>query len=649
MNMHSQYTISLPPITPHSKLKNEEYCKVNRPDIYNIINQYNGDTYIEKLYNLYYNSPSHQCQFCGSSTKFVNFSKGYAKYCSSGCASKDPNTKDKKLMTMRNRYGVDNPSQMEGNRDKVKSTLKSKYGDEKFNNRKKYEDTCIKIYGTAYPSQLEEIQNKICHTNINKYGVPYGLANKDIIKKADETYDLVYGGRGNKSNIILNKVKDTCKEKYGVDSYSQTDEYKQRVKDTCKEKYGVDSYSQTDEYKQRVKDTCREKYGVDSYSQTDECKQRVKDTCREKYGVDSYLQTDECKQRCDELYRQRILSKYTDINYIFEKDGCVYYNMSCGGCNQCNRGSYDVKSSNVSDRRRHNLIICPYINPFSKINNTSIEDFVKKILNKYNIEYICNDRTILKGKELDIYIPDKHLAIECNGIYWHSTARSDKNRHIDKYNMCKNIGIQLLTLWEDQIRTMPDKITSMIESKLGIYSKTIYARSCVVKEINTADCNSFTEKYHIQGKINGKVRIGLYHGNELVSIMLFGKGRNCMKSKDTWELYRYCCKTGYHIVGGASKLFSYFIKKYHPCNIISFSSNDISSGKLYKILGFHQVSTTIGYWYIDSAFHRYHRYAFSKYNLIKKGYNPNKTESEIMKENGYFKIFDSGQTKWERI
>ena len=101
------------------------------------------------------------------------------------------------------------------------------------------------------------------------------------------------------------------------------------------------------------------------------------------------------------------------------------------------------------------------------------------------------------------------------------------------------------------------------------------------------------------------------------------------------------------MIGGCSKLFSYFVKKYSPNKIISFSSNDISEGELYKRLGFTFDHETIGYWYVDKNMKRHHRYSFTKKMLVKRGFDPNLSERQIMSQLNYYRIYDSGQKKWE--
>ena len=148
---------------------------------------------------------------------------------------------------------------------------------------------------------------------------------------------------------------------------------------------------------------------------------------------------------------------------------------------------------------------------------------------------------------------------------------------------------------------------------------------------------------HIQGKSSGSIKYGLYYNNELVSVMTF------LIQKKSIKLVRFCNKRNYQIVGGASKLFNHFIKTYNPDKIISYSSNDISDGGLYKLLRFNTNNKiSNAYWYVEhGSLIRYHRESFQKSNLKKMGYNVDElTEYQIMDDLPYFRIHDCGIMTW---
>lgn len=79
------------------------------------------------------------------------------------------------------------------------------------------------------------------------------------------------------------KLKETNKEKYGVEYYSQHEDRNEKVKNTSIERYGVDHYSKTKEYRNKYSKTCLEKFGfVNPFMDTE----RIKSFFIESYGVD---------------------------------------------------------------------------------------------------------------------------------------------------------------------------------------------------------------------------------------------------------------------------------------------------------------------------------------------------------------------------
>jgi very-short-patch-repair endonuclease len=499
---------------------------------------------------------------------------------------------------------------------------------------------------------------------------PQGRCNERFIKKNfPEEYKKILLCFGDKFaeklyNYLYNSPSHICpvcgKETpfrtiiYGYSEYCSVEcSYKcelrnEKIKNTCLNKYGVENVSQNDTIKQKKKETVTRNYGgVGFASKT--IKEKASQTLFENHGVTNPYQINRVRENAHKKYYEKFLkenplvlsiSTFPNIEYI-----CKCNNKNC---NKCGKKQFTISNIAYNNRKYSDSELCTILSPedSSKYKNTSIEIFIKSLLDKYNINYQTNVRNIIYPYELDIYIPEKKIAIECNGVYWHSDKNKEKNYHYNKYSECKEKGIQLISIWEDQVINSSEKVESIILSKLGIYNKRIYARKCEIKEIPSKKCREFLDKYHLQGSTNSSIRLGLYDKNELVGVMTFGKGRKCLNSNTNYELYRYCCKAGIQVIGGSSKLFTHFVKKYNPEIIESFSSNDISNGNLYEKLEFKYTSDSISYWYIDKKFTRYHRYKFTKYNLVKESFDPNKTEFEIMDERGFYRIYDSGQTKW---
>jgi len=130
-------------------------------------------------------------------------------------------------------------------------------------------------------------------------------------------------------------------------------------------------------------------------------------------------------------------------------------------------------------------------------------------------------------------------------------------------------------------------------------------------------------------------------------------GKSDSSTNDCWELSRFCNLLDVSVIGGASKLFRYFIKNYSPSTIISFSDIAHTKGKLYSTLNFHEDSITDpGYVWVNlNSDAWFNRVSCQKRHLPRLFNEPdldivNKTEQMIMSEHGFVQVFDSGKIKW---
>lgn len=482
---------------------------------------------------------------------------------------------------------------------------------------------------------------EVCGNPVAFYGINKGFAGYCSYKCA------------NKQSV--NKSKLTKKEKYGDPNYNN----REKASQTCLEVYGVDNPSKSLTVTNRIRCTNLKRYGYEYTTQVPSIIEKKNNTFKINHpGYNSPLQLKQTKENRDAHRKESAMLKHSDIIDVDVENKLYICSCPHERCNKCVEKIYKIKPSAYFDRKRDGTERCTNILPFDNDHNagTSLEIFVRNILDEYNIEYDSNRRDILESKkELDIYIPSFNIAIECNGIYWHSTKYT--SYHLEKWKECKNLGIQLITVWEDWIRNKPEIIKSIILSKFGIYRERIGARKCIIKEISSKICNEFLLHNHIQGPTKANVHLGMYYDNSLISVMTFGKKRsgmgNKIKKEGEYELSRFCSLLNTQVIGGAEKMLDYFISHFQPSKIYSFSSNDISNGNLYKKLGFKETRINSSYWYIDGrTFKRYHRSSFTKSDIVRMGWKSNKTgwvESEVMIEYGYFQIYDSGQVKWELI
>ena len=501
-------------------------------------------------------------------------------------------------------------------------------------------------------------QNKNKQTCLKKYGYDCSFSNKDFREKCSKSFQEKYNvDNPMKLKKIKEKLKRTVKEKYRVEYISQTKEWKEKVKQTCLEKYNVEHPLQDKKIYDKIKQTCLEKYGVDNVSKTDFVKKKISDkiksqikeiqkkreeTYLKKYGVKNISLLEEIQEKKRQTSHKRMFLYLTSKNvqnqlkikfispkfigdgkeykwkclkcgYIFEK---IYANGIIPKCPKC----YPIKYQNQQNE------VIKYLKNTLKINNIKI-----------------NSRTIIPPKELDIYCSDHNIAIEYNGLYWHSHKMlQDKFYHQNKTLECIEKGIQLIHIFENEWLYKQKIVKNKLKILFNKIKYKIPGRKCIIKEIDNDLKNKFLNKYHLQGIDNSTTKLGAFYKNRLVAIMTFGKPR--FNKNYEWEIYRYCVINNFIIHGIANKLFQYFLKNYNPQSIITYTDLRYSDGNLYDNLNFKlEHITNPNYFYVKDGI-IYSRHVFQKHKLKDKleFYNKNLTEQENMALNNYDIIYDCG-------
>lgn len=308
-------------------------------------------------------------------------------------------------------------------------------------NKKGYADGCrkhakkvtfLKKYGVENPFQNEAIKSKIKETNLKRYGVENVAQNEDIKQKIiDTTYERYGVTNALKSNIIKEKIKDTILKKYGHDNISKSEIIKYKKQQTSLKKYGVCHPLQNEKIKSKLKFTKLKKYGDENFNN----RHKAKQTLIKQYGVDSIgkIKNKDFWINVDYDILEKELQEYS-VTYLAQKYNVAFTTI------------YDIVHEKGFETSSY------------YIGEQFIIDFIDGV-----VEYKRNDRKVLKGKELDIYIPKNKVAIEINGNYWHSNkCGKDINYHLSKTIQCENQGISLIHIFEDEIKTNENHLRSLI-------------------------------------------------------------------------------------------------------------------------------------------------------------------------------------------
>lgn len=298
---------------------------------------------------------------------------------------------------------------------------------------------------------------------------------------------------------------------------------------------------------------------------------------------------------------------------------------------------------------------------------SSSEQDCYEFIKQFCPDAVQSDRTVLEGKELDIYIPSKHLAVEINGIYWHNDKQKDKRYHFNKFVACKEKGVRLIQITDYEWNKDRAKFEKLLKHAIGVDSGCkVNARQCEVVELTASECKDFYNTYHPQGHASNPVNIALKtKDGEIVAIMSFGFGKTTRgagrvsgASEAVWELSRFA--TSCVVRGGASRLFKAFVRRYNPEQVRSFSMNDWFSGGVYEALGFTPEYVTPDYRVFHPKSGLRPKPHWQRRNIPKRlkeigrediNFNPDKsidprTEFQIEDLAGALRIWDSGKIRW---
>lgn len=232
------------------------------------------------------------------------------------------------------------------------------------------------------------------------------------------------------------------------------------------------------------------------------------------------------------------------------------------------------------------------------------ERLVMSYLDSADITYIANNRTLLDGYELDFYLPDYGIAIECNPNKTHnsnkyatSTTRvmfsnqtKSKSYHYQKYCRAKNSNIILIQWSEQDLEfvqfssiTWPRFITRL----KGANNKIGARKVDVTKSSDPKATRSFIAMNHARQNTNATEYWDFSHNGELVGAASF------VIKNDTAELKRLCFAPNTQILGGISKLIKSFFRAHTEVQTITtFSDNDLGDGKGYERAGAQLLSET---------------------------------------------------------
>lgn len=461
----------------------------------------------------------------------------------------------------------------------------------------------LKKWGVENVFQSEKVKAKIRNTVIKKYGVKNISELADIKEKKKNTNQLKYGVNWpQQSQEIKSKTLETLRLDWNIDNISHVEEIKNKKKNTYRDKTGFDFIFCNPEFISSQINLNLSKYGS-TYSLTAETiKRKIAETNIKKWGNEIASKNPSVKEKIKKSVTYTLNKKtFEAIENLISIDSLNrVFEINCITCS-CN---FEISWSLFYKRRETKTIICTNCNPVDKHQSGLELDLYNFIRQVYSGEIIQNIR--IDNRELDIFLPQKMIAFEFNGLFWHSELFKHREYHHDKTEICNNQGITLFHIWEDDWLYRRSIVESVIKNKLGLTENKIYARKCQLSIMEDKKIvEQFLRENHIQGSTIFSTAVVLSFENQPVSVMTF------VKRKNQWELNRFCSKTECHVVGAASRLLNYFCNNFSK-DIYTFSDNSYSTGNLYKMIGFEVESyLKPDYYYFESGL-RNHKFNYRK-------------------------------------
>lgn len=310
-------------------------------------------------------------------------------------------------------------------------------------------------------------------------------------------------------------------------------------------------------------------------------------------------------------------------NYI--NDNTPTITVVCNSCGTSRTGTFRQLKS-------HRCWTC---NPGGSMLQADIINYIKTL----NVQFVNNDRKTIRFNEnfveLDVYFEQQKLALEINGLYWHSLLHKSMMYHQQKSDACDELGIKLFHIFEDEWRDKRDIVESMIKHRLGLTQKTVFARKCQIVQLDKKQRTDFFNKNHIDGDVPSNAAWGLLDDQDDVVCALSVRRPFHKKHSDSIEIARMCSVTNTSVVGGLSKLTKHVIdwaSQNEHKKILTYVDTRLGAPD-WSRAGYTLVGTTPPrFWWTDNT-DRFNRF---KYKANKKN---SLTEAEVASQAGVTKIY----------
>ncbi len=425
----------------------------------------------------------------------------------------------------------------------------------------------------------------------------------------------------------------SCKSKLMGDANKPDRKDYTKIQQKMRETYaaahnGIQHNMQDPEFKKQFFDNYRKSHNGELCGVCSEkARQNREKTIQENYNGDLYA-----------MLKQGLLAKYSsvmeeleltwDIRYANQKKrklfkltkrieelGYTYvshdnYNVTLQ-CNRCSKQFTITRGYINKFFKSNNTTFCP----FCDIKHVSFRSNFEKEIGEYIKEFYDGEmlfnRQIL-GTECDILLPDKKIAIEANGMYWHNEQYKHKDYHFEKKKLVNNRGYILIQIWEDQWQFNKDAVKQLLEYYIVGSNTRVNYNDCIFKQISQQEIKNFIASNSLEQYCASKKHYGIFYNNELIFTASIKSIKGAIYITNIAQNYKYSITH--------NRLFNDIMSNNNINGIYMFASNDIPTNKLIED------NCTVVQEYIPNLFYY---------------------ENTQRVQHGKFKIYDSGKSLYQ--
>lgn len=215
------------------------------------------------------------------------------------------------------------------------------------------------------------------------------------------------------------------------------------------------------------------------------------------------------------------------------------------------------------------------------------EKEIKTFLKELGLNVSQSNYDLLKGNEIDLYSEKQNLAVEFNGLYWHTEAKGKNDRyHYDKWITCKRQGIDLTHIWEDDWNNKCQAVKNLLKAKVEIKLETLnYSKDYKIEEVTVKQAEIFFNENHIDGFTNCENHIGLYIEGDLKAAISFTDPNKYSES----DILRFVSIENAN--ESLNILLEYLSKEFNILKVKIIEDNGTGFLRLYESNGFTILNT----------------------------------------------------------